>query len=136
MKRARDIREQLVGLMERVEITLESCGDDDVALRKALCAGFFYNVAQLSKPGEGGYKTVKHRRDVYIHPGSGARRPGLHCGSLLIACVAVSRAGCNTQRSRAMCASHVNFSRRGCEATRGGAARTPGVPTPGMWVQA
>ena len=73
MKRARDIRDQLAGLMERVEIVLESSGDDDVPLRKALTAGFFYNVAQLSKPSEGGYKTVKHRRDVFVHPGSGAR---------------------------------------------------------------
>lgn len=72
MKRARDIRDQLAGLMERVEIAMETCGDDDVPLRKALTAGFFYNVAQLHKPSEGGYKTVKQRRDVYIHPGSGA----------------------------------------------------------------
>jgi hypothetical protein len=71
MKRARDIREQLVSLMERVEITLESCSDDDVPLRKAITAGYFYNVAQLSKPSEGAYKTVKQRHDVYIHPGSG-----------------------------------------------------------------
>ena len=72
MKRARDIREQLAGLMERVEITLDTCGDDDVPLRKAITSGFFYNVGQLSKPTEGLYKTVKQRRDVYIHPGSGA----------------------------------------------------------------
>jgi hypothetical protein len=72
MKRARDIREQLVGLMERVEIAMETCGDDDVALRKAITAGYFSNVAQLFKPSEGCYKTVKARHSVYIHPGSGA----------------------------------------------------------------
>jgi hypothetical protein len=71
MKRARDIREQLVGLMERVEIQLESCGDDDVPLRKAITSGFFYNVAQLTKPAEGAYKTVKQRHTVFIHPSSG-----------------------------------------------------------------
>ena len=74
MKRARDIRDQLVGLMERVEITLESCGDEDVPLRKAITAGFFYNVAQLTKPSEGQYKTAKQRRDVWIHPSSGAHQ--------------------------------------------------------------
>jgi hypothetical protein len=46
MKRARDIRDQLVGLMERVEITLESCGDDDVPLCKAITAGALVPVIQ------------------------------------------------------------------------------------------
>ena len=73
MKRARDIREQLVGLMERVEIAMESCGDDHAPLRKAITAGYFANVAQLFKPSEGCFKTVKTRHSVYIHPGSGAR---------------------------------------------------------------
>jgi hypothetical protein len=44
----------------------------NTAQRFKVPAGFFYNVAQLSKPSEGLYKTVKQRRDVYIHPGSGA----------------------------------------------------------------
>ena len=79
MKRARDIRDQLCGLMERVEITLESCGqEDDAAVRRAITAGFFYNAAQLSKPAEGRYKTVKQRRDVFIHPGSGAALTARH----------------------------------------------------------
>lgn len=39
MKRARDIREQLAGLMERVEIPLESCGEEDVPVRKAITSG-------------------------------------------------------------------------------------------------
>lgn len=72
MKRARDIREQLVGLMERVEISMETSGDDDTPVRKALTAGYFYNAAQLTKPTEAQYKTVKQRNPVYIHPGSGA----------------------------------------------------------------
>lgn len=75
MKRARDIREQLVGLMERVEISMESCGDEDVPIRKALTAGYFYNAAQLSKPTEAQYKTVKQRHSVFIHPGSGTPAP-------------------------------------------------------------
>ena len=89
MKRARDIREQLAGLMERVEITLDTCGDDDVPLRKAITSGFFYNVGQLSKPTEGLYKTVKQRRDVYIHPGSGALTR-----LLLSPCSSLWMAGC------------------------------------------
>lgn len=34
MKRARDVRDQLVGLMERVEIDLKSSNMDTVAIRK------------------------------------------------------------------------------------------------------
>lgn len=35
---------------------------------KAITAGYFYNVARLSK---GHYKTVKHNQTVLIHPNSG-----------------------------------------------------------------
>jgi len=34
MKRARDVREQLEGLMERVEIEMTTCNGDSVAIRK------------------------------------------------------------------------------------------------------
>ncbi|CAL8468358.1 g7898 [Coccomyxa elongata] len=69
MKRARDIREQLLGLMERVEIELaSSVGDHDV-IRKAIAAGFFYHSALLQKNGT--YRTVKNPQTVHIHPSSG-----------------------------------------------------------------
>ena len=70
MKRARDVREQLVGLMERVEIDvvpdLDNSGDH-MAIRKAITSGFFYHTARLSKEG---YKTAKHQQSVNIHPSS------------------------------------------------------------------
>jgi len=69
MRRARDIREQLEGLCERVEIDQTiSKPDDTDALLKAITAGFFYNVAKLGRTGE--YQTVKQQRTVYIHPSS------------------------------------------------------------------
>ncbi|RNA26374.1 pre-mRNA-splicing factor ATP-dependent RNA helicase DHX16 [Brachionus plicatilis] len=68
MKRARDVRDQLASLMERVEIDLVSCVDDSVAIRKAITAGFFYHSAKLSKTGS--YKTTKHQQTVHIHPNS------------------------------------------------------------------
>ncbi|XP_069054383.1 pre-mRNA-splicing factor ATP-dependent RNA helicase DHX16 isoform X2 [Lepisosteus oculatus] len=67
MKRARDVREQLEGLMERIEIELTSCQGDTVPVRKAVTAGFFYHTARLSKSG---YRTVKHQQTVYVHPNS------------------------------------------------------------------
>lgn len=46
MKKARDIREQLTGLCERVEIELVSSTDID-DIRKAITAGFFFNCAKV-----------------------------------------------------------------------------------------
>eukprot|EP00884_Botryococcus_braunii_P008381 jgi/Botrbrau1/17544/Bobra.0864s0003.1 len=69
MKRARDIREQVIGLMERVEIELESNLGDHDAIRKSIAAGFFYNTARLQKNGS--YRTVKNPQTVNIHPSSG-----------------------------------------------------------------
>ncbi|KAJ1731311.1 hypothetical protein LPJ61_002595 [Coemansia biformis] len=71
MCRARDLRDQIVGLMERVEIIPESNPNpgDTEPIRKALTAGFFYNSARLQKSGDS-YATVKRRQTVHIHPSS------------------------------------------------------------------
>ncbi|CAG9770467.1 unnamed protein product [Ceutorhynchus assimilis] len=68
MKRARDVREQLVGLMQRVEIEMVSNVSETVDIRKAITAGYFYHIARLSKGGS--YKTVKHNQSVTVHPNS------------------------------------------------------------------
>ncbi|KAL3617822.1 Pre-mRNA-splicing factor ATP-dependent RNA helicase DEAH1 [Castilleja foliolosa] len=69
MKRARDIRDQLEGLLERVEIELSSNTNDMDAIRKAITSGFFPHSAKLQKNGS--YRTVKHPQTVHIHPSSG-----------------------------------------------------------------
>ncbi|XP_055590392.1 pre-mRNA-splicing factor ATP-dependent RNA helicase DHX16 [Uranotaenia lowii] len=68
MKRARDVREQLAGLMQRVEIDLVSGLPETMNIRKSITAGYFYHIARLSKGGN--YKTVKHNQTVMIHPNS------------------------------------------------------------------
>ena len=68
MNKARDVREQLEGLCERVEVEMTSSPQEIDAICKALTAGYFYNTAKLSKSGE--FKTVKHQHTVYIHPSS------------------------------------------------------------------
>eukprot|EP00980_Cylindrotheca_fusiformis_P003759 scaffold834_cov123-Cylindrotheca_fusiformis.AAC.6 len=69
IRRARDIREQLEGLCERVEIDpTVSKADDLDAILKSITAGFFYNVARLGRTGD--YQTVKQKKTVYIHPSS------------------------------------------------------------------
>ncbi|CAN0896834.1 Pre-mRNA-splicing factor ATP-dependent RNA helicase DEAH1 [Linum grandiflorum] len=69
MKRARDIRDQLEGLLERVEIDITACPNDLDAIKKSITSGFFPHSAKLQKNGS--YKTVKHPQTVHIHPSSG-----------------------------------------------------------------
>ncbi len=68
LKRARDVKEQLLGLMERVEVPLQSSMDSN-AILKALTAGYFYHGAKLSRTGDC-YRLIKKGHSVYIHPSS------------------------------------------------------------------
>ncbi|KAL6885862.1 hypothetical protein ACP4OV_010123 [Aristida adscensionis] len=67
MKRARDIRDQLEGLLKRVEIEICSNANDLDGIKKAITSGFFYH----SRLQNNGYVTAKKLRTVYIHPSSG-----------------------------------------------------------------
>ena len=69
MRKARDIREQLEGLCDRVEVDhTVSNPDDQDSILKSITAGFFYNTAKLGKSGD--YQTIKQKKTVYIHPSS------------------------------------------------------------------
>ncbi|CAG80826.1 YALI0D09955p [Yarrowia lipolytica CLIB122] len=73
LTRARDVRDQLYNLCDRVEIDPEVSAaeleDPQTAIQKALTAGFFPNAARLNRGGDS-YKTVKSNQTVYIHPSS------------------------------------------------------------------
>ncbi|KAJ1560194.1 hypothetical protein HK405_007923, partial [Cladochytrium tenue] len=71
MKRARDVRDQLVGLMDRTEVALVSNADaaDTAPIRKAIAAGFFPNSARLQPSGDA-YRTARHNQSVLVHPSS------------------------------------------------------------------
>ncbi|KAL6839119.1 hypothetical protein ACP4OV_031010 [Aristida adscensionis] len=62
MKRARDIRDQLEGLLKRVEIEICSNASDLDGIKKAITSGFFYHAARLQNNG---YVTAKKPR-LYI----------------------------------------------------------------------
>ena len=68
MKKARDVREQLLNLLDRVEIELKSASDTDM-IRKAFTMGFFSNSAQIQRSGES-YRSIKYNQIIYIHPSS------------------------------------------------------------------
>ncbi|KER23198.1 hypothetical protein T265_14685, partial [Opisthorchis viverrini] len=67
MKRARDIRDQFVSLLERVEISLTSNPSEHINIRKSITAGFFYHTARFTGNG---YKTVKQKHTIHPHPNS------------------------------------------------------------------
>ncbi|KAG0181537.1 hypothetical protein DFQ29_008001 [Apophysomyces sp. BC1021] len=71
LDRVRNVRDQLVLLLDRVEVPLISNPDpgDVTPIQKAITSGFFFNAARLSKSGDS-YRTVKQNQTVYIHPSS------------------------------------------------------------------
>ncbi|KAL8937999.1 MAG: hypothetical protein Q9216_004127, partial [Gyalolechia sp. 2 TL-2023] len=70
LTRARDVRDQLAKLCDRVEVSISSVGAADlVPIQKSLTAGFFPNAARLHKGGDS-YRTVKNGLTVHLHPSS------------------------------------------------------------------
>ncbi|KAF9886157.1 hypothetical protein FE257_011982 [Aspergillus nanangensis] len=70
LTRARDVRDQLAKLCDRVEVTVSTCGSTNhVPIQKAITAGFFPNAARLQRGGDS-YRTVKNGQTVYLHPSS------------------------------------------------------------------
>jgi len=70
LTRARDVRDQLIKLCDRVEVTVSSCGASNIMpIQKALAAGFFPNAARMQKGGDS-YRTIKNNMTVHLHPSS------------------------------------------------------------------
>jgi len=68
LKRAQDIRKQLLGIMDRHKLDMVSCGRDIQRVQKTICSGFFRNAAK--KDPQEGYRTLVDGQTVYIHPSS------------------------------------------------------------------
>ncbi|BCS02464.1 putative mRNA splicing factor RNA helicase (Cdc28) [Aspergillus luchuensis] len=70
LTRARDVRDQLAKLCDRVEVSVSTCGSNNLQpIQKAITAGFFPNAARLQRGGDS-YRTVKNGQTVYLHPSS------------------------------------------------------------------
>jgi pre-mRNA-splicing factor ATP-dependent RNA helicase DHX16 len=70
LTRARDVRDQLAKLCDRVEVTVSTCGANNIVpIQKAITAGFFPNAARLQRGGDS-YRTIKNGQSVYLHPSS------------------------------------------------------------------
>lgn len=69
MRRAQDVRKQLLGIMERYKHEVISAGKDYNKVRKAITSGFFRNAAK--KDPQEGYKVLAEGGGtVFIHPSS------------------------------------------------------------------
>ncbi|KAG6114932.1 hypothetical protein E4U31_000084 [Claviceps sp. LM219 group G6] len=70
LTRARDVRDQLAKLCERVEVAPSTCGASNLRpIKRAITAGFFPNAARLQRSGDS-YRTVKNNTTVWVHPSS------------------------------------------------------------------
>ena len=75
MRRAQDVRKQLVAIMDRYGLDLVSAAGSaptrdqaSARVRQAICSGYFFHAAR--KDAQEGYKTVVDQAPVYIYPGS------------------------------------------------------------------
>ncbi|XP_063975986.1 ATP-dependent RNA helicase DHX8 [Diachasmimorpha longicaudata] len=68
LKRAQDVRKQLLGIMDRHKLDVVSAAKNTVRIQKAVCSGFFRNAAK--KDPQEGYRTLVDSQVVYIHPSS------------------------------------------------------------------
>lgn len=68
LKRAQDIRKQMLGIMDRHKLDVVSCGKNTVKVQKSICSGFFRNVAK--RDPQDGFRTLVDNQIVYIHPSS------------------------------------------------------------------
>ncbi|KAL9085835.1 MAG: hypothetical protein Q9159_004500 [Coniocarpon cinnabarinum] len=68
MKRAKDVREQLIGIMQRHRLPIINSNRDTHRIRQALVSGMFKNTAR--KDPHEGYKTLTEQQPVAMHPSS------------------------------------------------------------------
>ena len=69
LRRAQDVRKQLVGIMDRYHHDILSCGSNYSRVRRAICSGYFRNAAKRD-PQEGYRTLAEGGGNVYLHPSS------------------------------------------------------------------
>lgn len=68
LRRAADVRKQLLGIMDRHKLDVVSCGKNFKRVQMAVVSGFFRNAAK--KDPQEGYKTQVDQQVAYVHPAS------------------------------------------------------------------
>jgi len=68
LRRAQDVRKQLLTIMDRYRLDVVSAGRNFDKIRKAITSGFFFHCAR--KDPQEGYRTLVENTPVHIHPSS------------------------------------------------------------------
>ncbi|KAL8157833.1 pre-mRNA-splicing factor ATP-dependent RNA helicase DEAH7 [Apium graveolens] len=68
LKKAREVRSQLLDILKTLKIPLTSCGPDWDIVRKAICSSYFHNAARLKGIGE--YVNCRNGMPCHLHPSS------------------------------------------------------------------
>lgn len=68
LRRAKEIREQLVDIMGMQKMELMSCGTDWDVIRKCICSGYYHQAAKYKGSGE--YINLRTSVAVQLHPTS------------------------------------------------------------------
>ncbi|XP_057452509.1 pre-mRNA-splicing factor ATP-dependent RNA helicase DEAH7 [Lotus japonicus] len=68
LKKAREVRSQLLDILKTLKIPLTSCFPDTDIVRKAICSAYFHNSAKLKGVGE--YVNSRNGMPCNLHPSS------------------------------------------------------------------
>ncbi|XP_071736415.1 pre-mRNA-splicing factor ATP-dependent RNA helicase DEAH7-like isoform X2 [Rutidosis leptorrhynchoides] len=68
LRKAREVRSQLLDILKTLKIPLTSCGPDWDVVRKAICSAYFQNAARLKGIGE--YVNCRNGMPCHLHPSS------------------------------------------------------------------
>ncbi|XP_020581286.1 LOW QUALITY PROTEIN: pre-mRNA-splicing factor ATP-dependent RNA helicase DEAH7-like [Phalaenopsis equestris] len=68
LRKAREVRSQLLDILKTLKIPLTSCGMDWDVVRKAICSAYFHNSARLKGVGE--YVNCRNGMPCHLHPSS------------------------------------------------------------------
>ena len=67
LKKAKEVRTQLLDIMQQQKIAITSGSDWDI-VRKAICSAYFHNAAKLKGIGE--YNNCRSGMPCFLHPSS------------------------------------------------------------------
>ncbi|CZR50812.1 probable pre-mRNA splicing factor ATP-dependent RNA helicase PRP16 [Phialocephala subalpina] len=68
LRRAKEIREQLLDIMKMQRMSMISCGTDWDVIRKCICSGYYHQAAKVKGIGE--YVNLRTSVTVQLHPTS------------------------------------------------------------------
>ncbi|RFU36158.1 hypothetical protein B7463_g226, partial [Scytalidium lignicola] len=68
LRRAKEIRDQLLDIIKMQQMTLVSCGTDWDVIRKCICSGYYHQAAKVRGIGE--YVNLRTSVTVQLHPTS------------------------------------------------------------------